>query len=270
MEYSRKGKKGKGKGKKKGSSGGGKGKQNRGKHSNKGSNHKRERPHERAARLERDFGAKLAMWDSNQCDPKHCSGHWLAQHGYVKRMPLGRSFQGVALSSFGTRTISPADREVVEAHGLIVLDCSWNRTEEISMQLLKCRGGHALLPFLVAANKINYGRPFKLNDAEAFAAALYIVGMREEAESLLESFSYGQEFFKINKHLLDEYAACENGEQVIAVQNQFLDEMKRRAQEKKVSSYDDVYANLDIDDDDGGEEEEEGESGGEKETEDVE
>ena len=183
--------------------------------------------------------------DSNQCDPKHCSGHWLAQHGYVRRLPVGRSFQGIALSHHGTRTISPADREVVETHGLVVLDCSWNRTDEISVQLLKCRGGHALLPFLVAANKINYGRPFKLNDAEAFAAALFIVGMRTEAESLLESFSYGPEFFKINKYLLEEYAACENGEQVIAVQNSFLEEHRRRVEDKKISSYDDIYADFD-------------------------
>ena len=43
---------------------------------------------EARARKERGYGAKLSMWDSNQCDPKHCSGHWLAQHGYVTRLTV--------------------------------------------------------------------------------------------------------------------------------------------------------------------------------------
>ena len=163
---------------------------------------------ERAARTERGYGAKLSMWDSNQCDPKHCSGHWLAQHGYVRRLAVGTTFRGIALSHHGTRTLSPADRPAVEEHGIIVLDCSWNRLDQIALHKLKASAGHVLLPFLVAANRINYGRPMKMNDAEAWAAALYIVGMKEEAEELLESFPYGPEFFKINRHLLDAYAEC--------------------------------------------------------------
>lgn len=183
----------------------------------------------------RAFPAKLAMWDAEHCDPKHCSGHWLAQHGYLKRLPVGATFRGLALSHHGTRTISKADEEVVRQHGLIVLDCSWTKAEEISSAKLKAKE-HVLLPFLVAANPINYGKPFKLNDAEALAAALYIVGMQEEAKQLLQSFRYGPEFFKINHHVLEGYAACADGQAVVQFQEKYLKESLEAIQAKKAGA----------------------------------
>ena len=102
---------------------------------------------EARARKERGYGAKLSMWDSNQCDPKHCSGHWLAQHGYVNRltvrlvkalslvvyihrlllsnneMQVGTYFRGIALSHHGTRTISREDLDIVKEHGIVVRLC---------------------------------------------------------------------------------------------------------------------------------------------------
>ena len=228
-----------------------------GKHGKLG--HRRE-DNEREVRAARGFGVKLAMWDSSQCDPKHCSGHWLAQHGYVKRLAVGTTFQGLALSHHGQRVISRADRDMVLAHGLVVLDCSWNRTDEISVSKLKCNA-HVLLPFLVAANNINYGRPYKLNDAEAFAAALVIVGLREEAEQLLESFSYGDEFFKINHDVLEAYAACSTTEEVVKAQEKYLAEAQAEAKARKdgTDGYD-PYAGLPNSDDED-EDEDEAENG---------
>lgn len=105
--------------------------------------------------------------------------------------------------------------------GISVIDCSWAKVQELPYKQVRS-GSHRLLPFLVAANSVNYGRPHKLSCAEAIAATLYIVGLKQEAFQVMEEFSWGMEFMKINMDCLEAYSACENSEQVVEAQNAYL------------------------------------------------
>jgi pre-rRNA-processing protein TSR3 len=125
----------------------------------------------------------------------------------------------------GSRVVSHEDASLIATRGLAVVDCSWKRIDEVPFE--KTRGAATrLLPWLLAANPVNYGRPCKLSCAEAFAAALALCGFRNEAEVVMSRFNWGESFFALNGELLERYAACANAEEIIAEQGRYLDELK--------------------------------------------
>jgi len=153
----------------------------------------------------------------NECDPKKCTALKLARHGVVRlvrRIPT----RAVVLNPFSEVAFSPADRGVVERWGLVVVDCSWKNADSV---FRKIRHGRCL-PFLIAANPINYGHVGKLSSAEALAAALYIIGYREEAKRVLSLFKWGPHFFELNREYLEAYANASSSEEVVGVQKRLM------------------------------------------------
>ncbi|EFO25930.1 hypothetical protein LOAG_02552 [Loa loa] len=194
----------------------------------------------------------LAMFDFKQCDPKRCTGKKLERYGFVKVLKLGTKFPGLLLSPNGERTISAADLAYIKNGGLAVVDCSWNQVANVDLNRARA-SHHRLLPYLVAANPVNFGKPCQLSCVEAFAAGLYMIGLKSNAQLLLSKFKWGPNFLKMNEDLLDAYAACENGAEVIARQNAHLRTLAKEASEMKQRPVDMPKSDSETDNDDNGE-----------------
>jgi pre-rRNA-processing protein TSR3 len=177
----------------------------------------------------RDFPVRLAMWDYGQCDPKRCSGIKLKRLGYIRVLGLRDAFHGLVLSPIATEIISPSDKELALSAGLAVVDCSWKQIDHTDVTQLRARH-HKLLPYLVAGNTVNYGKPWRLNCAEALAACLAIFGMWEAAEELMNQFKWGHSFLELNAELLDKYSKCGSAEEMTQIQNETLEELRREAE----------------------------------------
>ena len=132
---------------------------------------------------------KLAMYDFGQCDAKRCTGRKLERLGCLRSLSLSQKFRGLILSPMATAVVSPADLSVVESLGIAVVDCSWAQLDAVPFHRLRSRY-ERLLPFLVAANPVNYGKAWKLSCVEAIAAVLAIVGREADAVTLLSKFKW--------------------------------------------------------------------------------
>ena len=164
---------------------------------------------------------RLYIYHMRQDDAKKCTAMKLRKHGlaYVffsaREAPRG----AVILDPMAPKALSRADRPVMLARGLLAVDCSWARIETFPKAL---RGARRCLPYLVAANPVNYGVPTKLSTAEALAAALYIAGFKEQAHRVLSVFKWGPVFLELNKDLLEAYSEAEDSQGVLKAQEEIL------------------------------------------------
>jgi len=165
---------------------------------------------------------KLYVYHEKQCDPKKCTALKLNRHGKAKVVYNLRYVpkRTLVLNPLVSQVFSPQDKELVLKFGILAIDCSWKKIKEGIPKLFHGKG--RILPALVAVNPINYGKIGMLSTAEALAAALYIIGFKDQAKDILSIFKWGLHFLELNKDFLEAYRTAKTPEEVVEKQNKLL------------------------------------------------
>jgi pre-rRNA-processing protein TSR3 len=163
-------------------------------------------------------GPMIFIYNMHECDPKKCTAVRLGRMGLARvvndprRLPRG----SVLLYPFAEKLVGPGERGIMTSRGVSAIDCSWNRIEAFPGA---ARFAARRLPFLLAANPVNYAIPYKLSTLEAIAGCLYIAGFMEAALRLLSTVKWGDTFLTLNKEPLSLYSSAHDLDEVVQISN---------------------------------------------------
>lgn len=169
----------------------------------------------------------LFIYHTEECDPQKCTGLQLSKLKKAKIIKRKSEIprNSLFLTPFAPKAISSEDYEKAKKYGITAFDCSWRNIQEIGR--LDTELNKRSLPYLVAANPINYGKPTKLSTVESLSAALYILGEKNRAKKLLEGFKWGYSFLNLNKKPLEAYSSAGDSAEIVELQQQFMPDFKK-------------------------------------------
>ena len=168
-----------------------------------------------------------AIWLA-QDDPKKNTAVRLSRRGELKLHERFNQLprKGIILEPLCGKVLGPEDHSLLLENGgaLVGLDCSWAQIEDSVAQVMKrTKLKGRMLPLLLAANPVNWGKPGKLTTAEALAASLYLMGREDQANKLLAAFRWGEQFFILNKEPLEAYSGAKSSSELVDLQFEFFD-----------------------------------------------
>ena len=168
---------------------------------------------------------RLVVYHLAQDDPKKNTARKMARFELAELVDrLERAPRGaVLLDPFAEKALSREDLKVASSRGVLALDCSWKRAEQ-EFPLLRDRTVPRALPFLLAANPVNHGKPMMLSTAEAMSAACILLGQRTQGETIMSKFGWGEVFLKLNANPLADYEKAETSREVVEAMHQYLAE----------------------------------------------
>lgn len=160
----------------------------------------------------------LVAFRDNSCDPRKCTVKKLEKAGFIRIVKKISEIprNTLLLDPTAEQALSPADKT---AKSLTVLDCSWEVLNTGAVSAWRTRRA---LPFLVAANPVNFGKSCKLSSVEALAGALFIIGEERQARDILAKVSWGIRFLEVNAEPLSLYSKAKDSTEVVKLQNLFL------------------------------------------------
>ncbi len=139
-----------------------------------------------------------------QDDPAKCTAAKLVKFGLAKQ--VRRTTQStMVLHPFADNIVLKKDGGFVDS--ITAIDCSWELAHNTFVRNFP--GLPRKLPPLLAGNPVNYAKIGKLTTAEAIAATLFIIGLDDQAHSVLNKFKWGHTFFELNHDLLKDYSNAE-------------------------------------------------------------
>lgn len=147
-------------------------------------------------------------------DPKKCTARKLRRFGlaiFISRIPAS----SIILYPDSAVRLSPEDSSLQH---LVAIDVSWENIESYHFPLKSARS----LPYMLAANPVNYGKPYKLSTVEAIAASYYIMGMKDVALSLLGKFTWGIQFINLNENPLNDYSKARSSSEIKEIEKLYI------------------------------------------------
>lgn len=165
----------------------------------------------------------LFIYHADEDDPKKCSARKLERKGYavIETNIYKTPKKTILLNPFAEKSISKEDYQIAKNNGILAVDCSWKNAEK-NFDFLDKRNYSRALPYVIAANPVNYGKPFKLSTLEAFSAALYILGEKKNSEEILQLYKWSPHFITLNKNPLEDYSNAENSIQIVKIMKEYI------------------------------------------------
>ena len=175
---------------------------------------------------------RVFVFNAEHCNPKRCTAKRMVRRNLAENVNrLGRlPRRAILLDPFAKRALSSEDARTATSRGLVVIDCSWEQAEKTFANARRiARLQSRSLPYLLAANPINYGKPWRLCSLEAVAAALHIMGDTAHAGRVAAATNFGRTFMQLNAEPLEEYAGAETSAEVVRIQKDYLESGRGRS-----------------------------------------